>query len=113
YRTRRAEFERRNPDGTWQKVYNMRADDGTFIGVPVDITELKDRERALGESLRENELFRTLIDNVPVALDAMRPDLTAFSVNRGWSELTGVDAAQAIGKTDAEIFGPQGEIYME
>ena len=81
-----------------------------FIGVRVDITELKDRERALGESLRENELFRTLIDNVPVAIYAKRPDLTTFYVNKGWSDLTGFDAAQAIGKTDAEIFGPQGEL---
>jgi PAS domain S-box-containing protein len=113
YKVRHAEFERRNPDGSWQKVYNMRTDDGLFIGVRVDITELKDRERALGESLRENELFRTLIDNVPVAIYAKRPDLTTFYVNKGWSDLTGFDAATAIGKTDAEIFGPQGEIYMQ
>lgn len=113
YRLRRAEFERRNPDGAWQKVYNMRTDDGMFIGVRVDITELKQRERALGESLRENEVFRTLIDNVPVAIYAKRPDLTTFYVNKGWSDLTGFDSEEAIGKTDAEIFGPQGEVYMQ
>ena len=43
-------FERRNPDGRWFKVFDMRTDDGTFIGVRVDIAEMKRRETEAEEA---------------------------------------------------------------
>ncbi len=33
-------YERRNPDGRWFQVVDTRTDDGTFIGVRIDITEM-------------------------------------------------------------------------
>ena len=113
YRERHRISERRNPDGRWFKVFDTRTDDGTFIGVRVDITELKEREHALQESMRENEVFRNLIDNVPVAIYAKRPDLRLMYVNKGWSDLVGVSREEAIGKTDMELFGEQGEAFTE
>ena len=107
-----ASFERVNPDGSWHQVYDMRTDDGTFIGVRVDITEIKARERALEESMRENEVFRSLIDNVPVSIYAKRSDLRQFYVNKGWCDLTGFSKEEAIGKTDIEIFGADGEAFV-
>ena len=69
------EFERHNPDGRWYQVYDMRIDDGTFIGVRVDITELKRREKALRDSMRQIDLFRHVLDELPVAafIKARRP----------------------------------------
>ena len=113
YHTSQAVRERRNPDGRWYQVFDQRLADGTFIGVRVDITELKLRERALQESMRENEVFRSLIDNVPVSIYAKHDDLRLMYVNQGWCELTGYSKQEAIGKTDAEIFGPEGEPFME
>ncbi|WP_082496511.1 response regulator [Aminobacter sp. DSM 101952] len=113
YHTSHAERERRNPDGRWYQVFDQRLADGTFIGVRVDITELKQRERELQESMRENEVFRSLIDNVPVSIYAKHDDLRLMYVNQGWCELTGFSKQEAIGKTDAEIFGPEGEPFME
>jgi PAS domain S-box-containing protein len=84
-----------------------------LFGSSADITEIKQREGLLKESLKENEVFRNLIDNVPVAIYAKRPDLRLFYVNKGWVELTGHTADQAIGRTDAEIFGHDGEAFME
>ena len=84
-----------------------------LVGSSTDITDMKARENQLDESLRENEVFRSLIDNVPVAIYAKRPDLRLFYVNKGWCDLTGFSAEDAIGKTDAEIFGPEGEAFME
>ncbi len=83
------------------------------VGSSTDITEVKERERALEESLRENEVFRSLIDNVPVSIYAKRSDLRQFYVNRGWCELTGFSKDEAIGKTDIEIFGSDGEAFVE
>ena len=112
-RQRHSSFERQNPDGHWYQAFDMRAEDGTFIGVRVDISELKDRERALQESMRENEVFRSLIDNVPVSIYAKRSDLRLFYVNEGWCELTGVAREDAIGRTDVEIFGEEGQAFVE
>ncbi|MGE0500869.1 MAG: PAS-domain containing protein [Rhizobiaceae bacterium] len=106
-----SEFERRNPDGRWYHVVDTRAADGTFIGVRVDITDMKKREGDLRESMRDNELFRNLIDNVPVAIYAKRPDLRLIYVNQGWSDLTGYGRDFAVGKTDIEIFGTEGEDF--
>lgn len=113
YHSSQAVRERRNPDGRWYQIFDQRMADGTFIGVRVDITELKQRERALQDSMRENEVFRSLIDNVPVSIYAKREDLRLMYVNHGWCELTGYSKQEAIGKTDAEIFGPEGEPFME
>jgi PAS domain S-box-containing protein len=104
--------ERRNPDGRWYQAYDARTEDGTFIGVRVDITELKEREQALRESMRENEVFRSLIDNVPVSIYAKRSDLRLFYVNKGWCDLTGISKEDAIGKTDIEVFGSDGEAFV-
>ncbi|CAN7689578.1 response regulator [Aminobacter sp. LjRoot7] len=113
YHSSQAVRERRNPDGRWYQIFDQRLADGTFIGVRVDITELKQRERALQDSMRENEVFRSLIDNVPVSIYAKHADLRLMYVNQGWCELTGYSKEEAIGKTDLEIFGAEGEPFME
>jgi PAS domain S-box-containing protein len=106
-------------DGTVRQLMTRKgrlvAGDGSvhLVGSSTDITDVKAREEQLKESSRENELFRNLIDNVPVAIYAKKPDLRLAYVNRGWCELTGFTAAQAIGRTDAEIFGRDGEAFME
>jgi len=84
-----------------------------LFGSSTDITEIKQRETLLKESLRENEVFHSLIDNLPVAIYAKKPDLKLFYVNNGWCDLTGFSKAYALGKTDSDIFGPQGEVFMD
>ncbi|WP_274627604.1 response regulator [Arvimicrobium flavum] len=103
-------FERRNPDGRWFQVTDAWTSDGIFVGVRVDITELKEREEQLRASMRENEVFRSLIDNLPVAIYAKKPDLSTFYVNKTWSDLTGVPAEFAIGRNDVDFFGAEGEV---
>ena len=112
YHVRHAESERQTINGGWQKVIDTRTPDGFFVGVRIDITEIKEREAALRESMRENEVFRNLIDNVPVAIYAKKPDLRLMYVNKGWSELTGYSEEEALGRTDEEVFGHQGEALM-
>ncbi|WP_161782008.1 PAS-domain containing protein [Nitratireductor basaltis] len=113
FHEKRRVYERQHPDGRWYKVFDTRTDDGTFVGVRVDITEIKEREEQLKDSMRENEIFRNLVDNVPVAIYAKKDDLRLAYVNRGWSDLTGIPAEQAIGKTDIEVFGDTGIAFTE
>ncbi|TGV29737.1 hypothetical protein EN811_29565, partial [bacterium M00.F.Ca.ET.168.01.1.1] len=67
YRLPNSAYERLNADGRWYQVYDMRTDDGTFIGVRVDITDIKVREKALRESMRQIDLYRHVMDELPVA----------------------------------------------
>ena len=60
-------FERSNPDGRWFKAFDMRLEDGTYVGVRVDISELKQREKALRESMDKIELFNRVLDELPVS----------------------------------------------
>jgi PAS domain S-box-containing protein len=45
-------YERLNPDGRWFKVFDTCAPDGSYIGIRLDITELKEREAELEEAQR-------------------------------------------------------------
>ncbi|MFN3547956.1 MAG: response regulator [Mesorhizobium sp.] len=47
YHETQAVREQQNADGTWLQVHDERTSDGYFVGVRVDITELKLREEAL------------------------------------------------------------------
>ena len=105
YHLRHFEFERRNPDGRWYQVYDMRTDDGTFIGVRVDITELKRREKALRDSMRQIDLFRHVLDELPVAAFIKSDDLRIEYVNKAWTSISGISKEEAVGHTDLELFG--------
>jgi PAS domain S-box-containing protein len=99
--------ERPHPNDRWFQLYDMRTPDGTFIGVRVDITEIKQREAALRDSMRQIELFQHVLDDLPVATNIKSDDLTLEYVNKAWSELTGIPKSEAVGRTDAELFSAQ------
>jgi len=106
-------------DGTVRQLMTRKARliaaDGSvhLFGSSTDVTDIRKREAQLRESLRENELLGSLVDNVPVAIYAKRSDLTTHYVNKGWSNLTGIGKQDAIGKTDMEMFGANGEMFTE
>ncbi|WP_137930782.1 response regulator [Mesorhizobium comanense] len=100
-----ASFERVNPDGSWHQVYDMRTDDGTFIGVRVDITDIKSREAALRDSMRQIDLFRHVMDELPVAAFIKAQDLSIEFVNKAWCAITGLAKEDVVGRTDRQLFG--------
>ncbi len=105
YRLPNSSYERRNPDGRWYQVYDMRTEDGTFIGVRVDISEIKSREKALQDSMRQIDLFRHVMDELPVAAFIKAHDLSIEFVNKAWCAITGLAKEDVIGRTDRELFG--------
>lgn len=56
HRQPRASFEQRLPGDRWLRVEERRLPDGGSVGVRVDITELKRRERELHEAIRQAEM---------------------------------------------------------
>ncbi|TPK58527.1 response regulator [Mesorhizobium sp. B2-4-19] len=107
YHLPNSSYERLNADGRWYQVYDMRTDDGTFIGVRVDITDIKSREAALRDSMRQIDLFRHVMDELPVAAFIKAQDLSIEFVNKAWCALTGIAKEDIIGRTDRELFGTQ------
>lgn len=105
YRLPNSSYERLNADGRWYQVYDMRTEDGTFIGVRVDISEIKSREKALQESMRQIDLFRHVMDELPVAAFIKAQDLSMEFVNKAWCALTGIPKEEVIGRTDLQLFG--------
>ncbi|RLP22482.1 PAS domain-containing protein [Mesorhizobium sp. YM1C-6-2] len=113
HQLRHSMYERRNPDGRWFQVIDTRTDDGTFIGVRVDITEMKEREKALRRSMRKTELYRHVLDELPVPAYVKSEDLTFEFVNKAWSDLTGISKEEASGQTDRDFFAGEGDGFAE
>ncbi|MBA1141223.1 PAS domain-containing protein [Mesorhizobium neociceri] len=105
YHLPNSSYERRNPDGRWYQVYDMRTEDGTFIGVRVDISDIKSREKALQDSMRQIDLFRHVMDELPVAAFIKAQDLSIEFVNKAWCAITGLAKEDVIGRTDRQLFG--------
>jgi len=109
YAARHAVSERLNPDGRWVKAFDTRSDDGTYVGVRVDITELKEREKALRDSMRQIELYRHVLDELPVSTYVKNSDLAFEFVNKMWCGIGGISKEEALGRTDRDFFGAEGE----
>ncbi|TIW83831.1 MAG: PAS domain S-box protein, partial [Mesorhizobium sp.] len=107
YRLPNSAYERLNADGRWYQVYDMRTDDGTFIGVRVDITDIRVREKALRDSMRQIDLYRHVMDELPVAAFIKADDLSMEFVNKAWCALTGFAKDEVLGKTDRELFASE------
>ena len=71
----------------------------------VDITDLKDRERALRRSMQQIDLYRHVLDELPVAIHIKDEELKLEYVNKTWSAMTGIAKDEAVGQTDAALFG--------
>ena len=106
-------YERQNPDGRWHKAVDTRTGDGTFIGVRVDITEMKEREAALRDSMAQIDLYRHVLDELPVSTYVKTQDLAFEFVNKAWTAMTGVPQQAAIGRTDRDFFGEEGEGFAD
>ncbi|MEZ5871910.1 MAG: response regulator [Nitratireductor sp.] len=82
-----------------------------------DVAHSGDGERTGAQDLdaivRQNEIFRSLIDNVPISLYAKTEDRKIVYANQGWSDLTGVPLDKAIGRTDEELMGTDGERFAQ
>ena len=78
-----------------------------------DVTELKDREQALRVSLGQIDLFRHVLNELPVSTYVKKADLSFEFVNKAWSAITGVPQEVALGRTDRDFFGSEGDGFAD
>lgn len=104
-------FERKRPtaDGTvrnFQSTYRPHLDDSGktigVVGLSIDITELKNSEKALQES---EAVLRLVTDNIPGFLVYYDTDHNYRFGNKGLEELLGRPLSEIIGKHSREIQG--------
>ncbi|RJP31660.1 MAG: PAS domain S-box protein, partial [Actinobacteria bacterium] len=99
----------------WRDNYVYKLPSGEIVTVYDDITERKRAEEALLES---EERFRELAESITDVFFAMDGDVRYTYWNRASEALTGIPAADAIGKSIYELFPDEqgaraAEIYKE
>ncbi|KJS09071.1 MAG: hypothetical protein VR78_16835 [Hoeflea sp. BRH_c9] len=100
-------------NGRWLRIVNRALDDGYVLGMRMDVTELKLREFALEAKVSENELFRAMLDEMPVSSFVKDENYRYTYVNRAHGDLTGLSAAEVIGSDDFALFGEQGQALRD
>jgi PAS domain S-box-containing protein len=87
----RRQFERRNEDGRWLRVTEVRTPSGGLVGVRTDITDIKLKEEELTQTVRELEQARATQDAQAdrlreMATDYLRQKEIAVRANKAKSE---------------------------
>ena len=78
-----------------------------------DVTEMTRREEALKASMAEIELYKHVLDELPVSSYVKTDTLALEFVNKAWCEITGISKDEALGRTDRDFFGEEGEGFAQ
>lgn len=100
-------------NGRWLRLTNRQLEDGCTLGLRIDVTELKQREALLETHAAQNEMFRAILDEMPVASFVKDEDLRYVYVNRAHGELTGLTPTDMLGNDDLHVFGEQGQVLRD
>ena len=93
-------------NGRWIRIINKELNDGCTPG-PADRCHRPQAARGGTWKARspENELFRAILDEMPVSSFVKDEQYRYTYVNRAHGELTGISSAEMIGRDDFAIFG--------
>ena len=100
-------------NGRWIRIINKQLVDGCTLGLRIDVTDLKQRESDLECKVAENELFRAILDEMPVSSFVKDEQYRYTYVNRAHGRLTGISSTDMIGRDDFAIFGENGQALRD
>ncbi|HET7413343.1 MAG TPA: PAS domain-containing protein, partial [Pararhizobium sp.] len=100
-------------DGRWIKAITRRTANDVMIGVRLDITGIKQAEIDLRRKNDEVLLFKAVLDELPNSTYVKDENFRLTFANRAYGTLTGRNPDEIIGKTDVDLFGPEGEALVE
>ena len=95
-------------DGKWLQCVNRRLASGVFVGLRVDVTEMKEQEGLLKRHIEEVGLYRELLNRLPVAAFVRGPDQRIHFANQAYAELVGRGQAELVGLDEIDLFGAAG-----
>nr|WP_254007642.1 response regulator [Rhizobium sp. L1K21] len=93
------------------RATNHRMANGYLVAVRIDVTESAEREALLSESYTELSLFKTFLDNVPVATFARDENHRMIYVNETYCKIVGRSAEELVGTTLEDLFGEEADKY--
>lgn len=117
-------------DGRWIRAINCRTEDGGFLAIRTDITEVKEREAALQAKTEETRnILEAFFENSPVPMLVKGTDSRYRAVNRAFVDVHGIPEdkilnrrmEEALPKTaaglgtlaDEGILAGKGPVYRE
>ena len=117
-------------DGRWIRAINCKTDDGGFLAIRTDITELKQREAALQAKTEETRnILEAFFENSPVPMLVKDTDSRYRAVNSAFVDVHGISekdilnkrmeealpkTAAALGElADQSILDGDGPVYRE
>ena len=100
-------------DGKWLQCINRRLASGFFVGLRVDVTEMKEQQALLKRHIEEIGLYRELLNRLPVAAFVRGPDQRLHFVNQAYASLFGRSYEELIGTDEFELLGEHGQAVWE
>jgi PAS domain S-box-containing protein len=94
----------RRLNGRWVRSVNRRLSNGLLIGLRIDVTELKQQEILLRKHIDETELYRTILEDLPVAAFVRDSNHRLTYANEAYARITGFLRGEVLGKTEHEMF---------
>ncbi len=95
--------------GHWVKFISKRLANGILISLQVDVSDMKERESLLEKNVTEVELFRTLLNALPVPTFVRGEDHRITFANTAYGDIFHVSVDELVGTTEVELFGKDGE----
>lgn len=98
-------------DGRWVRMVNKRLEDGTLVGLRVDVTEFKAHETLLNTQIRETWLLRAALEQLPVGVFLRDKDRRLTFANAAYETFLDGSLADHIGRTESDMFPEEGEQF--
>jgi PAS domain S-box-containing protein len=90
--------------GRWLRSINKRMQNGLLVGLRIDVTEMKEQELLLRKHVDETGLYRTILEDLPVAAFVRDEHHRLVYANEAFADMTGLVRDDVLGKTEHEMF---------
>jgi two-component system cell cycle sensor histidine kinase PleC len=92
-------------DGAWIRACDYRTEDGGFLAMRTNVTEMKAREEALQATTEHmRNALEAFFENSPVPMLIKDTERRYQAVNKGFTDLHGVPEDRILGRTMEDVF---------
>ena len=91
-------------DGRWLRSLNKRLENGLMIAIRHDVTDFKEQEMLLRNHVSETNLFRAVLEDLPVPVFVRNSDRQLSYANAAYGAMLGGPRDRYLGKTETEMF---------
>ena len=102
----------RRLNGQWIRSINRRLANGMLIGLRIDVTAMKQQELRLREHIDQTELYRAILEDLPVAAFVRDAGHKMVYANAAFGMMTGKDRDALLGQTEREMFELEGDVFF-